>query len=115
MTRSGAAPAWSMLTTDAGAADEPRELPAERGWIDAPVPGTVAQALALAGRTDEIASLAERDHWYRTELHGHGPRVLRFHGLATLADVWLDDTPILQSYSMFVSHDVPVSLDGAHR
>ncbi|OXH83080.1 hypothetical protein CA830_35585, partial [Burkholderia multivorans] len=87
----------------------------ERGWIDAPVPGTVAQALALAGRTGEIASLAERDHWYRTELHGHGPRVLRFHGLATLADVWLDDTPILQSHSMFVSHDVPVSLDGAHR
>ncbi|HDV6319542.1 TPA: glycoside hydrolase family 2 protein [Burkholderia multivorans] len=115
MTRSDAAPAWSMLTTDAGAAHEPRELPTERGWIDAPVPGTVAQALALAGRTDEIASLAERDHWYRTELHGHGPRVLRFHGLATLADVWLDDTPILQSHSMFVSHDVPVSLDGAHR
>lgn len=104
-----------MLATAAGAVREPRALPAGAGWIAAPVPGTVAQALALAGRSDDAASLAERDHWYRVDLRGHGPRVLRFHGLATLAEAWLDDTPILRSDSMFVAHDVPVTLDGVHR
>ncbi|KWO11207.1 beta-mannosidase [Burkholderia cepacia] len=116
MTRTRAQPAWSMLATAAGAAREPRDLPAAgNGWIPAAVPGTVAQSLALAGRLDEAVSLDERDHWYRIELRGHGPRVLRFHGLATLAQAWLDDTPILRSDSMFVAHDVPVSLDGSHR
>ncbi|MEC4596359.1 glycoside hydrolase family 2 protein [Burkholderia vietnamiensis] len=92
----------------------PSALPAGAAWIAAPVPGTVAQALAVAGRLDEAASLDERDHWYRVELRGHGARLLRFHGLATLAQAWLDDTPILHSDSMFVTHDVRVTLAGQH-
>ncbi|WP_425129874.1 glycosyl hydrolase 2 galactose-binding domain-containing protein [Burkholderia vietnamiensis] len=107
-------PAWSMLATPAGAAPAPSDLPAGAGWIAAPVPGTVAQALAVAGRLDEAASLDERDHWYCVELRGHGARLLRFHGLATLAQAWLDDTPILHSDSMFVTHDVRVTLAGQH-
>ncbi|MDN8033958.1 glycosyl hydrolase 2 galactose-binding domain-containing protein [Burkholderia vietnamiensis] len=103
-----------MLATPAGAAPAPSDLPAGAGWIAAPVPGTVAQALAVAGRLDEAASLDERDHWYRVELRGHGARLLRFHGLATLAQAWLDDTPILHSDSMFVTHDVRVTLAGQH-
>ncbi|AOK01715.1 beta-mannosidase [Burkholderia vietnamiensis] len=114
MTRASAMPAWSMLATPAGAAPAPSDLPAGAGWIAAPVPGTVAQALAVAGRLDEAASLDERDHWYRVELRGHGARLLRFHGLATLAQAWLDDTPILHSDSMFVTHDVRVTLAGQH-
>ncbi|ABO57736.1 glycosyl hydrolase 2 galactose-binding domain-containing protein [Burkholderia vietnamiensis] len=103
-----------MLATPAGAAPAPSDLPAGAGWIAAPVPGTVAQALAVAGRLDEAASLDERDHWYCVELRGHGARLLRFHGLATLAQAWLDDTPILHSDSMFVTHDVRVTLAGQH-
>ncbi|WP_224019725.1 glycosyl hydrolase 2 galactose-binding domain-containing protein [Burkholderia vietnamiensis] len=103
-----------MLATPAGAAPAPSDLPAGAGWIAAPVPGTVAQALAVAGRLDEAASLDERDHWYRVELRGHGARLLRFHGLATLAQAWLGDTPILHSDSMFVTHDVRVTLAGQH-
>ncbi|AOK44357.1 beta-mannosidase [Burkholderia vietnamiensis] len=114
MTRASAMPAWSMLATPAGAAPAPSDLPAGAGWIAAPVPGTVAQALAVAGRLDEAASLDERDHWYCVELRGHGARLLRFHGLATLAQAWLDDTPILHSDSMFVTHDVRVTLAGQH-
>ncbi|NTX24824.1 hypothetical protein HT748_35705, partial [Burkholderia cepacia] len=69
MTRTRALPGWSMLATAAGAAREPRDLPAAgNGWIPAAVPGTVAQSLALAGRLDEAVSLDERDHWYRIEL-----------------------------------------------
>lgn len=103
-----------MLATPAGAAPAPSDLPAGAAWIAAPVPGTVAQALAVAGRLDEAASLDERDHWYCVELRGHGARLLRFHGLATLAQAWLDDTPILHSDSMFVTHDVRVTLAGQH-
>ncbi|MFJ6055062.1 glycosyl hydrolase 2 galactose-binding domain-containing protein [Burkholderia vietnamiensis] len=103
-----------MLATPAGAVPAPSALPAGAAWIAAPVPGTVAQALAVAGRLDEAASLDERDHWYRVELRGHGARLLRFHGLATLAQAWLDDTPILHSDSMFVMHDVRVTLAGQH-
>ncbi|WP_230945380.1 glycosyl hydrolase 2 galactose-binding domain-containing protein [Burkholderia vietnamiensis] len=103
-----------MLATPAGAVSAPSALPAGAAWIAAPVPGTVAQALAVAGRLDEAASLDERDHWYRVELRGHGARLLRFHGLATLAQAWLDDTPILHSDSMFVTHDVRVTLAGQH-
>ncbi|HDR9227750.1 TPA: glycoside hydrolase family 2 protein [Burkholderia vietnamiensis] len=114
MTRASAMPAWSMLATPAGAVPAPSALPAGAAWIAAPVPGTVAQALAVAGRLDEAASLDERDHWYRVELRGHGARLLRFHGLATLAQAWLDDTPILHSDSMFVMHDVRVTLAGQH-
>ncbi|HDR8945945.1 TPA: glycoside hydrolase family 2 protein [Burkholderia vietnamiensis] len=114
MTRASAMPAWSMLATPAGAVSAPSALPAGAAWIAAPVPGTVAQALAVAGRLDEAASLDERDHWYRVELRGHGARLLRFHGLATLAQAWLDDTPILHSDSMFVTHDVRVTLAGQH-
>ncbi|HDR8984692.1 TPA: glycoside hydrolase family 2 protein [Burkholderia vietnamiensis] len=114
MTRASAMPAWSMLATPAGAVPAPSALPAGAAWIAAPVPGTVAQALAVAGRLDEAASLDERDHWYRVELRGHGARLLRFHGLATLAQAWLDDTPILHSDSMFVTHDVRVTLAGQH-
>ncbi|WP_258366591.1 glycosyl hydrolase 2 galactose-binding domain-containing protein [Burkholderia vietnamiensis] len=103
-----------MPATPAGAAPAPSDLPAGAGWIAAPVPGPAAQGLAVAGRPDEAASPDERDHWYCVELRGHGARLLRFHGLATRAQAWLDDTPILHSDSMFVTHDVRVTLAGQH-
>ncbi|OJA28073.1 beta-mannosidase [Burkholderia ubonensis] len=108
--------AWSMLAMPADAAVTPLDLSAVGDWLSAPVPGTVAQALALADRLErgDTEPLGERDYWYRTTLRGYGPRVLRFHGLATLADVWLDDVPILHSNSMFVAHDVTVTLHGSH-
>ncbi|RQQ57708.1 glycoside hydrolase family 2 protein [Burkholderia stagnalis] len=115
MSRAMDTAAWSLRATPAGAARTPADLGAAGDWIAAPVPGTVAQALAQAGRLDTAGALAERDYWYRTTLHGHGPRVLRFHGLATVAEAWLDETPLLRSDSMFVSHDVAVALDGSHR
>ncbi|AOK27843.1 beta-mannosidase [Burkholderia ubonensis] len=115
MSRATGTTAWSMRATPAGAAVTPADLGTAGDWIEAPVPGTVAQALAQAGRLDAAGALDERDYWYRTVLHGRGPRVLRFNGLATIAEAWLDDTPILRSDSMFVAHDVAVSLNGAHR
>jgi beta-mannosidase len=37
---------------------------------------------------------------------------LRFHGLATLAEVWLDDVKRLESESMFIAHDLDIELNG---
>ncbi|WP_322015107.1 glycosyl hydrolase 2 galactose-binding domain-containing protein [Paraburkholderia sp. J12] len=104
---------WQFVTTPAGTCATPADLPAA-GWGAAEVPGTVASALRAAGRLDTPASaaIAWDDHWYRLALTGHGKERLRLHGLATLAEVWLDDTLLLTSDSMFVAHDVEIELDG---
>jgi len=75
----------------------------------------VAGARRAAGRFDSAnpPPLAFDDHWYRLTLTGHGTRRLRLHGLATLAEVWLDGVKLLESDSMFVAHDVVVELNGS--
>jgi beta-mannosidase len=105
---------WQCVTTSAGACTSPAALP-ESGWLPAQVPGTVASALRAAGKLDpdHPPSFAYDDHWYRLTLSGHGERRLRLHGLATLAEVWLDERKLLTSDSMFVTHDVEIELDGS--
>ena len=80
------------------------------GWIAAPVPGTAAEALKL----DAMAPtpLHDKDVWYRTRFTGAGRRVLRFEGLAVIAEVWLNGAKILDSDNMFLAHDVEVDLSG---
>lgn len=100
---------WELCVTEPGATPG-------GDWLPAPVPGTAAQALLGAGlyRLGEPLPLHDRDVWYRVRLTGEGPSRLRFHGLATVAEVWLDGTRILASASMFQRHDVPVTLRGEH-
>lgn len=74
---------------------------------------TVAAALAKAGRLYLSAPprLDELDAWYRTRLPDplpEGRLVLRFPGLATLADVWLGGEPLFTSENMFVENAVDV-------
>jgi beta-mannosidase len=105
---------WQCVSTPAGACASPAELPAE-GWLAAQVPGTVAGARRAAGCFD-VANpppLAFDDHWYRLTLTGTGPRRLRLHGLATLAEVWLDGIKQMESDSMFVAHDLDIELQGS--
>lgn len=92
----------------------PGEPIPEEGWIAAPVPGTAAEALRAAGRWNELqpTPLHDKDVWYRTRLDGTGNRSLRFEGLATVAEVWLNGTKILKSDNMFLAHDVEVELAG---
>ncbi len=108
---------WRCVSTLAGACDLPSALDActsAADWLDAPVPGTVASALRAAGKLDieRAPPLASQDHWYRTTLDGIGTRRLRLHGLASIAEVWLDDTLLLESASMFVAHDLEFELHG---
>ena len=88
----------------------PGEPMPEHGWIAAPVPGTAAEAL----KVDAMAptSLHDKDVWYRARVRGAGRRILRFEGLATIAEVWLNGAKILESDNMFLAHDVEVELAG---
>jgi beta-mannosidase len=85
-------------------------------WIAAPVPGTAAEALRAAGRWDDSqpTALHDKDVWYRTRFEGTGQRTLRFEGLATVAEVWLNGVKILESDNMFLAHDVEVALAGGN-
>jgi len=109
--------AFLPSTAESGGGRDPRSgREGAPNWHPAPVPGTAAQALRAAGlwSLEAPAPLHDRDVWYRTRLTGEGPRTLRFHGLATLAEVWLDGERILTSDSMFQAHEVPVTLRGEH-
>jgi len=112
---------WRMTVTAAGAVDHPDRLCLDApnlarssayDWIDATVPGTVADTLRRARRFDADAPmpLDDRDYWYRLGLSGRGKRILRLHGLATLCEVWLNGTCVLKSDNMFVSHEVAIEL-----
>ncbi|WP_247872098.1 glycoside hydrolase family 2 protein [Azospirillum sp. TSO35-2] len=93
----------------------PPGAPGDQGEpLAATVPGTAAQALRAAGRwsLEAPSALHDTDSLFLTRLYGHGPRVLRFHGLATLAEVRLDGECILTSDSMHLAHEVPVTLNG---
>ncbi len=107
---------WSLVLTEPHACARPSDVPSHLEAFPAMVPGTVAAALEMAGHFDrnDPEPLIDKDAWYRRSLANEaaGPAVLRFEGLATIAEVFLDDRLILPSESMFESHDVPVELDG---
>jgi len=103
---------WRMASTAPGAWGTPADLDPAAEWLDALVPGTVAATLRAHGRWFEDAPvpLHDQDHWYRTTLGVAGRRRLRFEGLATVAEVYLDGVEILRSASMFLAHEVDVDL-----
>ncbi|CAJ94822.1 Glycoside hydrolase family 2 protein [Cupriavidus necator] len=105
---------WTWVQTPAGAAESPAALDPAAGWLPAPVPGTVASALRAAGRWDDAMPppLHQYDHWYRVNFAGRGRRVLRFNGLATVVEAWLNGKLVLSARHMFVAHEVEVDLDG---
>jgi beta-mannosidase len=93
---------WSLASTPPGALSDPWQLEgADLQWLEARVPGTVAEVMG-AGALDDF------DWWYRGTFDGSGDTVLHFGGLATLAQVWLNGELILESDNMFVQHDVEV-------
>lgn len=105
---------WRLALTAPGAARSPDALSPALDWVSATVPGTAAQALRDTGRwsAEHPAALHDQDVWYRVSFAGSGRRTLRFHGLATLAEVWLNGVRILASDNMFLMHEVDVDLAG---
>lgn len=108
---------WQLVQTPAGAASRPDQLDQSAPRIEAIVPGTVAGALERAGefQRSKPAPLNTQDAWYIRSLTGEiaGPALLRFEGLATIAEVYLNGALLLTSNNMFVSHDIAVELNGA--
>jgi beta-mannosidase len=102
-----------LALTPPGACATPAEAARLTDWIAAQVPGTVAGALEAAGRwsRDAPTPLNDRDAWFRLDLPGAGRRRLRFGGLATICEVWVDHRLVLTSESMFQPQEVEV--DGA--
>jgi beta-mannosidase len=107
---------WNLVLTEAGNCASPSDVPLTSGFIPAPVPGTVAEALERAGRFDRTKPQPLHDHdaWYICRLVDAeaGEAVLRLEGLATLCEVFLNGEKILVSESMFEAHDVDVTLLG---
>lgn len=107
---------WSFAICEREAATTPAASGA-LAFRMAQVPGTAVQALIDSGdwSWDDAEPLDNRDVWYRTTISGAGPNVLVFEGLATFAEVWLDEARILECDNMFVAHRVDVVLAGEHR
>jgi beta-mannosidase len=92
---------WSLLRTPPDAWAEPADLP-ERGWRAVSLPGTVAHW--LESDACEGQGLDAFDWWLRRELPAWDaaagqPRV-RFEGLATQVDVWVDGRHLLSACNM---------------
>ena len=104
---------WRMARTAPGAFASPPDQDLE--WHPAIVPGTVASSLEAAGlwQVDAPQSLDDSDFWYATTVQAEGPHVLRCHGLATLAEVWLNGDKVLSSDNMFLRHDIACDLSGS--
>lgn len=114
--RSGSLPAmaivadWSMCGTDADAAQTPTALRSQsRDWLGATCPGTVAAALLATGiqPDDSTCRIDRRDWWYRGTFVLSAddvaqPSELTCDGLATLAEVWLNDAYLGASTNMHV-------------
>ena len=107
---------WRLAICDPGAALSPADA-TRLSWMDTQVPGTAARTLIDAGAWswDDPVPLDQRDVWYCCDIDAIGPHKLIFEGLATFADVFLDDAQLLTSDNMFVARDVDVDLRGAHR
>jgi beta-mannosidase len=117
---------WQLARTAPGACKGPGELAGIASeWEGAKVPGTVAASIH-----DDInapGNYDADDWWYRMDFEIKGSDsfiakgamkesdpfisryLLRFEGLATLAEVWLNGTHILTSRNMFRAHRIDVT------
>ncbi len=95
---------WEFARTAPGACTDPAKLDAlGLEWRRARVPGTVASSLHQDPRSP--GPYDRDDWWYRVRFPARERRAgaryrLRFAGLATLAQVWLNGEPILASRNM---------------
>ena len=104
---------WLLAMADPGTWSSPEDLDDGDRFVDAVVPGTVAQVLGpddLDGHEDYDARDSCYRCTFRTPDFDEGERVrLRFDGLATLAQIWLNGEQILESANMFHCHAVDVT------
>jgi beta-mannosidase len=81
-------------------------------WVPAQVPATVAKS--LGADFDTIGRYDADDWWYRCRFPAAnakpGERLrLRFDGLATLAEIWLNGEQLINTRNMFVPHSIDIT------
>jgi beta-mannosidase len=105
---------WECLRTAAGAAASPSDLDSSCTWYPARVPGTFAAALREAGEWngETPLELDDADVWYRTRFSGAGPETLRFEGLATISDIWVNGAHLLHTDNMFRPYAIDIDARG---
>ncbi len=107
--------AWRAAKTPAGQVTDPGQLHvAPPQWIAADGPTTAAAALRRAGRFDpECSPDFDADDWWfqcRFQADPSAPAgAIRFEGLATHADVWLDGVLLGTTDNMFRSFRFPIA------
>ena len=106
---------WALVETPPGTCSTAADAARLDGWRPAVVPGTAAAAVA-PDSLDGHPSYDASDWWYRCDLPEDafektpGARHrLRFDGLATLAEVWLNGSRVLRSSNMFRAWEVDVT------
>ena len=106
---------WELAAVTPGLANTPDDFDhIHAEWIGCDEPMPVAAALRAADRgdVDRPRDFDADDWWYRCRFFVDvidRPLRLRFGGLATVADVWLNEHHILHSDSMFVEHVVDIA------
>lgn len=106
---------WTFASCEADSALTP-EAAQTLFFRPAAVPGTVAAALIAFEDWDWSTppALDALDVWYRTRIRGAGCYRLDCDGLATFADIYLDDTLVARSASMFAPLFCELALAGDH-
>ncbi|MGH3610266.1 MAG: glycoside hydrolase family 2 protein, partial [Pseudonocardiaceae bacterium] len=100
---------WEVAASPPGARSGPGELDG-LSWIAATVPGTAAAAIGADGREDFDAE----DWWFRTTFDRSSDAAtdrlwLQLDGIATVSEVFLNGELILESASMWASHEIDVT------
>jgi beta-mannosidase len=105
---------WQAAPSPAGMHRDAQDLDG-LSWIPARVPGTAAGAMrdATLWRPGEPHDFDAEDWWFRTSFDSPpaspGEEVrLCLDGLATVAEVYLNGERVLDSDSMFATHELPV-------
>lgn len=104
---------WHLAAAPAGRISDPAGLATEKlDWSKATAPSTAASTLQSASKwsLDDRFDFDRDDWWWRCNFataarDAAAARFLRFGGLASLADAWLNGERILTSRNMFVEHE----------
>jgi beta-mannosidase len=114
---------WDVAPVEPDSILTPADLDRLETFVPATVPGTAAGALRAAGAWDfeRPRDFDAQDWWYRTRFvasasdaasHREGAdtttTVLRLEGLATVAEVWLNGSKVLDTDNMFRAYEIEV-------
>ncbi len=112
---------WKLVHSEPGEYTDPQIfLTQHHSWIPAIVPGTVAQSLQAAGQWDLDHCLEQQydfdafDWWYHGKFSVakdllEKKHQLRFDGLATVCEIWLNGKLLANTANMFRAYELDVS------